>query len=453
VRILAPVSRSSTSQSSRILAGLVVGLSLGILAGWLFQNGGPMAAHAPELGWWIDEVIQPLGRVFLRIIFMVVIPLILSAIVIGTMEMGDVRTLGRIGVRTLLVTLLLSTLSVMLAMGLVNILQPGKALPEDRRDALVAAYSGASQKSIERGESRPSLSKTLLNFIPENPLAEAANAFNPNNQGGGLLAVMVFSLFVGIAMTVAPREKTAALRGVFEGMFEVSMVIIGFALRLAPLGVACLSFAVAARLGLDLFRTLGFYTAVVLLGLGLHQFVVYPLVLLVLGRRSPVEFFRGAREAIVTAFSTSSSNATLPVSLRVAESNLAIPPKIARFVLTVGASANQNGTALYEGITVLFLAQVFGVDLSLSQQVVVALMCIMAGIGTAGVPGGSLPLVVGVLLSIDVPAEAIAIILGIDRFLDMCRTALNVTGDLVIAVVVSRGEAAGVGSLPAAGAG
>ena len=428
------------SQSSRILAGLIIGLTLGIIAGWLFQPPGPLAAHSAALGWWIDEVIQPLGRVFLRIIFMVVIPLILSAIVIGTMEMGDIRTLGRIGVRTLAITLLLSTLSVMIALGLVNALQPGKALSDDRRDALVAAYSGASQKSIERGEHGQSLSKTLLNFIPENPLAEAVNSFNPDNTGGGLLAVMVFSLFVGIAMTVAPREKTAALRGVFEGMFEISMVIIGFALKLAPLGVACLSFAVAARLGLDLFRTLGYYTAVVLLGLALHQFVVYPVVLVLLGRRSPVEFFRGAKEAIVTAFSTSSSNATLPVSLRVAEEQLGIPPRIARFVLTVGASANQNGTALYEGITVLFLAQVFGVELTFAQQIVVALMCIMAGIGTAGVPGGSLPLVVGVLLTIRVPAEAIAIILGIDRFLDMCRTALNVTGDLVIAVVVSRGE-------------
>lgn len=436
----AHVKKSALSQSSRILAGLLIGLSLGLIAGWLFQAGGPLAAHASTLGWWIDEVIQPLGRVFLRIIFMVVIPLILSAIVIGTMEMGDIRTLGRIGVRTLLVTLLLSSISVGIALGLVNALQPGRALSEDRRDALVAAYSGDSRKSIERGERKQSFSKTLLNFIPENPLAEAANAFNPENAGGGLLAVMVFSLFVGVAMTVAPREKTATLRGVFEGMFEISMTIIGFALKLAPLGVACLGFGVAARLGLDLFRTLGFYTAIVLLGLSIHQFVVYPAVLWLLARRSPVSFFRGAKEAMITAFSTSSSNATLPVSLRVAEQDLAIPPRVARFVLTVGASANQNGTALYEGITVLFLAQVFGVELSFSQQIVVALMCIMAGIGTAGVPGGSLPLVVGVLLSINVPAEAIAIILGIDRILDMCRTTLNVTGDLVIAAVVSRDE-------------
>lgn len=434
------MGKTTDNLSRHILWGLAGGLTLGLLAGWAVAAGGPLAAHAASLSWWLDGVIQPAGRVFLRIIFMVVIPLIVSAIVIGVAEMGDARTLGRIGLRTLWVTLLLSGISVMIALGLVNLLQPGRAIDETRRVQLVAAYGGASEKSIERAKEAKPIAKTLLDLIPENPLAEAANAFNPDNTGGGLLSVMVFSLFIGVAMALSPPERVMVLRGFFDGVFEVSMKVIGFALKLAPFGVACLSFSVAARLGLDLFRTLGFYAAVVVGGLALHQFVVYPVVLVLLARRSPVEFFRGAKEAIVTAFSTSSSNATLPVSLRVAEEKLCIPPRIARFVLTIGASANQNGTAIYEGITVLFLAQVFGVNLTLGQQLIVALMCVMAGIGTAGVPGGSLPLVVGVLLTINVPAEAIAIILGIDRFLDMCRTALNVTGDLVIAAIVAKGE-------------
>ena len=419
-------SAASRSQAARILSGLLLGLVLGLVA----RAALPESAQ-PSLNWWIDQVIQPAGRIFLRIIFMVVIPLILSAIVIGTMEMGDVRTLGRVGWRALIATFALSAASVGIALGLVNLIQPGHSLSAESRQSLVQTYAGASQSQ--------SVATTLLNFIPENPLAEAVNAFNPENKGGGLLAVMVFSLFVGVALTIAPRERTATLRGFFDGMFEVSMVIIGFALRLAPFGVACLAFAVAARLGLDLFRTLGIYVGVVLLGLAIQQFVVYPLTLRFFAGRSPLRFLNDAKEAIITAFSTSSSNATLPVALRVAEKNLSIPPRIARFVLTVGASANQNGTALYEGVTVLFLAQVFGVDLTLTQQIVVALMCVMAGIGTAGVPGGSLPLVVGVLLSINVPPDAIAIILGIDRFLDMCRTALNVSGDLVIAAVVAKG--------------
>jgi DAACS family dicarboxylate/amino acid:cation (Na+ or H+) symporter len=241
-------------------------------------------------------------------------------------------------------------------------------------------------------------------------------------------------------MALAPPEKVAPLTGVLHGIFEVSMRIIGFAMLLAPIGVACLGFSLTATLGIDILRSLGFYAGVVVLGLAFHQFVSYSLFLKFIGGKSPALFFRQVQEAMLTAFSTSSSNATLPVSMRVAEEKLKLPPQISRFVLTVGASANQNGTALYEGVTVLFLAQVFGVDLSLSQQVVVALMCIVAGLGTAGVPGGSLPLVVGVLVTIGVPGESIAIILGIDRLLDMCRTTLNVTGDLVCAVLVSKGE-------------
>lgn len=221
------------------------------------------------------------------------------------------------------------------------------------------------------------------------------------------------------------------------------MRIIGFAMRLAPLGVACLSFSVTARLGMDIVTSLAAYAGTVVLGLALHQFGTYSVVVRFLGDRSPLRFFKDCEEAILTAFGTSSSNATLPVSLRVAEEKLKLPPQISRFVLTVGASANQNGTALYEGVTVLFLAQVFGVDLSLGEQIIVALMCILAGIGTAGVPGGSLPLVVGVLVTIGVPGGAIAIIMGIDRILDMCRTTLNVTGDLVCATVVARGESSG----------
>jgi len=268
------------------------------------------------------------------------------------------------------------------------------------------------------------------------------NAFNPEKANGGLIAVMVFSLFFGVAMTVTQGEVVAPLKGVVEAIFRVCLKIIDFAMGLAPVCVACLSFSLTATTGLELLRALGAYLAVVLGGMALHQFGVYSVVLALLGRKSPVVFFREAKEAIVTAFGTSSSNATLPVAMRVAEESLRLPPSISRFVLTVGASANQNGTALYEGVTVLFLAQVFGVDLTLAQQFTVALMCILAGVGTAGVPGGSLPLVVGVLMTIQVPPASIAIILGIDRFLDMCRTALNVTGDLVIATVLSRGEAA-----------
>lgn len=424
-------SPRSSNRSTWILVGLLVGAVLGGIARTWF--GGPQLDEV------VANVIRPLGSVFLRIIFMIVVPLILSAIVLGVVEMGDVRRLGRVGFKCLGMTLLLSGLSVVLGLTMVNVFAPGKRLDPEVRDRLQQTYASGAETKVSQAARKKPVSQTLLELIPENPLEEAVNSFNPEQQKGGLIAVMVFALFIGTAMTILPVETVAPLKSLLEAIFHVSLKIIDFAMALAPFGVACLSFALLATTGWDLLRSLLAYLGVVLAGMLIHQFGVYALVLRVLGGRSPWGWYRDAREAMITGFSTSSSNATLPVSIRVAEEDLKLPPRISRFVLTVGASANQNGTALYEGVTVLFLAQVFGVELSLLQQVVVALMCILAGVGTAGVPGGSLPLVVGVLISIDVPAQSIAIILGIDRFLDMCRTVLNVTGDLVIATVLANG--------------
>lgn len=426
--------KGSHTLAWRILLGLVIGITLGLLANAIWGKNA-------TLEWWITTVIIPIGNIFLRIIFMIVIPMVLSAIILGVAEMGDVRKLGRVGAKSLGITLLLAGTAVAIGLLVVNILQPGKSLSPEKRDQLSAQYREQGEKTVANEQQKMPLSETLLSLIPKNPLQEAVNAFEAKQNGGGMLAVMVFALFVGVAMAVSPPESVKTFKGFCQGTFEISMKIIGFAMRLAPLGVACLSFSVTARLGLDIVSSLAAYAGTVVLGLALHQFGTYSLVVKLLAGRSPLQFFKDCEEAILTAFGTSSSNATLPVSLRVAEEKLKLPPQISRFVLTVGASANQNGTALYEGVTVLFLAQVFGVDLSLGEQIVVALMCVLAGIGTAGVPGGSLPLVVGVLVTIGVPGGAIAIIMGIDRILDMCRTTLNVTGDLVCATVVARGEA------------
>jgi DAACS family dicarboxylate/amino acid:cation (Na+ or H+) symporter len=220
------------------------------------------------------------------------------------------------------------------------------------------------------------------------------------------------------------------------------MKIIAIAMKLAPIGVAALVFTVSAKLGLDIVAILGKFVFVVLAGLILQMLGVYSLVLRLMVRVNPWRFFRRMEDVIITAFSTSSSNVTLPTALRVGEENLGIPPKINRFVLTLGSTANQNGTALYEGVVVLFLAQFFGADLSFSQQVTVVLAAILAGIGTAGVPGGSLPVIVLVLQSVGVPGEAIGIIFGVDRILDMSRTVVNVTGDMTIAMFIAKSEGA-----------
>ncbi|HYB99897.1 MAG TPA: dicarboxylate/amino acid:cation symporter [Candidatus Limnocylindrales bacterium] len=417
----------------KILLGLGAGAVLG-LAGNLAL--GPDDAR---LLWASDNIAQPLGQIFLRLIFMVVLPLVFSALALGVVEIGDLSRLRRVGIATLLMTVLLSGASVGIGIGLVDTLEPGRQLSEQTRENLRERFASAdaTERAIAASKQAKPLRDVILDLIPKNPLQEMVGALDGSSPGGGMLAVMVFALLFGVAITMAPA-RTTALVAVLEGLYDVSMVIIAMAMKLAPVGVAGLVFALTATLGLEILSTLIGYVMVVLLALLLQATVVYSLALTLIGRVHPVRFYRSASDALVTAFGTSSSNATLPTSLRVAEEELHLPRDVSRFVLTVGSTANQNGTALYEGVTVLFLAQVFGVELSTGQQLTVVLLSILAGVGTAGVPGGSLPLVAILLLSVGIPAEGIGIILGVDRLLDMCRTALNVAGDLVIATCVNR---------------
>jgi DAACS family dicarboxylate/amino acid:cation (Na+ or H+) symporter len=255
-----------------------------------------------------------------------------------------------------------------------------------------------------------------------------------------MLQLMFFSLLGGVALTLVPSKTAEPLLKVLEAVYAVSGKIVDMMMQWAPYAVACLLFTNVARFGVDLLGALSWFVFTVLLGLALQMFGVYSLSVAILSRISPLEFFRRVKTVMLTAFSTSSSNATLPTALRVSEANLGVPREINSFVLTVGATANQNGTALYEGVTVLFLAQLAGVDLSLSQQIMVVYLAILGGIGTAGVPSGSIPFIVLVLATVNVNPALIAIILGVDRLLDMCRTTLNVVGDLTVATYVARAE-------------
>ncbi len=272
----------------------------------------------------------------------------------------------------------MSLASVFIGVGLVNLFKPGSSLPEEKRVQLREQYASDAADAMKKSAAAKPWQKTLLDMLPENPLQEMVGAVDGSSKGNGMLAVMFFSLVVGVALTLT-RERTGPLIGVIEGLFDVSMAIIGFAMKLAPLGVACLIFSVTATVGLEILQILLWFVGAVLLGLALQMFVIYSLMLIFVARVSPVQFFVSAREAIFTAFGTSSSNATLPTALRVAKENLNLRPEVSQFVLTVGSTANQNGTALYEGVVVLFLAQVFGVQLDIWQQVVVVLMSILRG--------------------------------------------------------------------------
>ncbi len=426
----------------KILIGLLIGALAGLLSHALLPH--PADGLHAGLRWTIANVTKPIGQVFIRMVLMVVVPLVFCALVLGVVGVGDVRRLGRMGLRTLIWTIVLSGLSVVVGITLVNAVQPGRLLSDEKRAAVAERYGLEAARMEEQAGKAKGVLETLLDIIPRNPLQEMVGALDGSSPGGGMLAVMFFALIFGIALSQV-GERGAGLVSALDGAYETLMCVIGYAMALAPYAVAALMFSLAAELGLEILSTLGGFAATVLGGLGIQLIVVYGLMLSLAGGRNPLRFFIGASEALMTAFATSSSNATLPTSLRVAEHDLRIRPDVSRFVLTVGATANQNGTALFEGVTVLFLAQVFGVDLSLPQQITVALMSVLAGIGTAGVPGGSIPLIVIVLQSVGVPAEGIGIILGIDRLLDMCRTSVNVAGDLAIAACVNRAEG-GLGS-------
>ena len=413
---------------TRILIGMLTGALLGVAANQLLGD-------TPGLLWLVDNVTMPAGKIFLRLIFMVVIPLVVSALILGVAELGDPRRLGRVGLRTLVFTVLLSSISVLIGVTLANLVRPGEGLSAESRAALMDVI-GRSQGSLKPPPAPKSGLQIVLDLIPENPIEAMTRAFQ-----GDMIAVMVFALILGIALTTIDRATAEPLLRWLQAVFETVMKVIDFAMRLAPYGVGALLFTLTARFGLEVLSRLGVYVLTVIVALALHQFLTYSIVLRVFGGMSPRVFFVRMREVMLTAFSTSSSNATLPTTLRVAEHELGIPRPIGNFVLTLGSTLNQNGTALYEGITVLFLAQFFGVQLTIGDQVTVVLLSILAGVGTAGVPGGSLPLVTALLVTVGVPAEGIAIILGVDRLLDMCRTVLNVTGDVTAAVCVARAEA------------
>jgi DAACS family dicarboxylate/amino acid:cation (Na+ or H+) symporter len=437
---------------TKILIGLVLGLVLGLAANWLgrlpvtegVENPADVNANGlhDRLEWFAQNLTEPAGKIFLRLMFMVVLPLVFSALSLAVVEIGDVRRLGKLGLKTLFFTAILSSTAVVLGIALVDLIRPGDKLPADKRDALVKQYEKGAAAVDENSKKAKPIRDLIVDLLPENPLQEMVGAIDGSSKGNGMLAVMVFSLILGAAITTVP-DKCAALIGWLEGLNAISMVIIGWAMRLAPVGAASLVFSITARLGFDILITLFWFVLTVLLGLGLHLVVTYPVVLSLFSRMSPRQFFRGAQEAMLVAFGTSSSSATLPTAIKVAETDLRLPKEISRFVLTVGATGNQNGTALYEGVVVLFMAQVFGKDLSVAQQIQVVLMSILAGVGTAGVPGGSLPLIVVLMTSLKIPGEGIAIIMGIDRILDMCRTVLNVTGDLVVATCVAGGSEPG----------
>jgi len=417
---------------------ILIGLAAGVITGITVNQA--LGGDHPKVVWIVDNITQPVGQLFLRLLLMIVVPLVFSSLVVGVAGIGDIRKLGRVGIKSFGYCLVISAISAVIGITLANTIRPGKRIDPNTAAALQQRYANDATKSVEAAKQASTATpKPLMAFVetivPKNPFYAIAGKEDAN-----MLHLMFFALMLGIAITLIPESVTGPVLRVLEGVYEITAKIIEIIMKFAPYAVACLLFNNTARFGLDLLQALAWFVATVLIGLALHMFGVYSISVYLLSRISPLEFFRRIKTVMLTAFSTSSSNATLPTALRISEQNLGVPPQINSFVLTVGATANQNGTALYEGVTVLFLAQLAGVDLTLGQQLMVVYLAILGGIGTAGIPSGSIPFIIGVLVTIGVNPALIAIILGVDRILDMCRTTLNVTGDITAATYVARSE-------------
>ncbi|MEZ4588436.1 MAG: dicarboxylate/amino acid:cation symporter [Gemmatimonadales bacterium] len=415
---------------TKILIGLLVGAAAGVLSNVLWRD-------EPALSWVVQTVTQPIGQIFLRMLFMVVVPLVFTSVTLGVASLGDLRRVGRVGGKTLLFFLGTTAHAVTIGLTISNLVRPGDGLDPAVQQALMQDFAQQASERVAASEATGFGINTFVNIVPRNPVAAASN--------GDMLGLIFFSLVFGIALTLIATERAQPVVRLLEGISDAVVVIIGFAMKLAPIGVAGLIFSVTAKFGWDLLQSLLVYVVTILLALLLHQFGVIGVLAKLLLGIGPGRFFGRCRELMVTAFSTSSSNATLPTTIKTAEEKFNVPREIAGFVLPVGATMNMNGTALFEGMTVLFLAQVFGVHLALGTQVIVVVMSVVTAVGVAGVPSGSIPLLVMVLGMVGVPGEGIALILGVDRILDMARTVPNVTGDLLASLWVARSEGADVG--------
>jgi proton glutamate symport protein len=410
---------------TKILIGLVAGVVVGTFANWA------------GITWLQDllQMIEPIGTVFIRLIMMIVIPLVVASLILGTASLGDIRKLGRLGGKTVLIYLFTTAVAVSIGLLLSNIVRPGSRIDPTTRDTIAASLAEDAAGRMTLAAEKPSVGETLLNMIPTNPFQSAAN--------GELLPLIIFSIIFGAAISLIARERRDMVLTFFNGVNDAVMVIIDWVMKLAPYAVFALVGSVVSTFGIDLLRSLLIYALVVAGGLLIHVLITYMgLVKLVVGM-NPIDFVKRILEVPLVGFSTSSSNATLPVTMEVAQEKLGVSRETASFVLPLGATINMDGTALYQAVAVMFIAQIYGVPMGVGEQLTIVMTATLASVGAAGVPSAGIITLILVLQSVGLGAHVqtgIALILGIDRILDMLRTAVNVTGDLTVAAVVARSE-------------
>jgi len=378
------------------------------------------------------DLTEWLGLLFLALIKMVVVPLVFCSLVVGVASLGDFRKLGRLGLRTILFFTGTTAIALGIGMGLTNLIRPGEWMSAEDRASLLESYAGGAASTVGKAADAPGLMDQLIAIVPTNPMASLAS--------GDMLQIIFFAVMFGVALTLLAPERSKLVIDVVDTCNDAMVILVHIAMKVAPYGVAALLFKVTGTTGISVLAALGVYGLVVLLGLLLHIIFTYGLTV-TFGVRLPFLGFLGAiKSAVMLAFSTSSSSATLPITIQCSEENVNVSPEVASFVLPLGATVNMDGTALYQGVAALFIAQIYSIDLSLGDQLAVILSATMASVGAAGVPGAGMITLALVLTTIGVPTEGLALVLGVDRLLDMFRTATNVIGDSTAAALMGRLE-------------
>jgi proton glutamate symport protein len=407
--------------STQILLAMVAGILLGLLLGYLSSapqyEDTTYAKAADSLLAKLDFV----GRLFIRLLKMIIIPLIVASLVSGVASLGDARSLGRLGGKTFLYYMSTTVLAVAVGLVLVNVIRPGERFDPDKAPTTMVAAESEP----------PSISSVLEDIVPDNIVDAMARS--------SVLSVIFFSILLGTAI-ISVGEKALPLAAFFESLNTVVMKIVGWIMALAPIGVFALMARMIGTLGLAVMKPLAFHMLTVLLGLAIHSVIILPLLLRVFARYSPLKFVKDMFSAVLTAFSTASSSATLPITMECIEENTGASNRVASFVLPLGATVNMDGTALYEAVAAMFIAQTYGIDLSIGQQLVIMLTATLASIGAAAIPSAGLVTMVIVLRSVNLPMEGIGMIWAVDRILDMFRTAVNVWGDSCGTAIIARLE-------------
>jgi len=413
---------------------IIIGLVLGLIWGLLSSISG--------INQFTSEWIKPFGTIFINLLKLIAVPLVLASLIVGVTSLRDITKLSRMGAKTIAIYLVTTVCAITIGLTIVNVVQPGKALPQETREELEASYGGTVEDrnaaALEVKE------RNIMDFFVD---IVPTNFFESASDNGNMLQVVFVAILLGLGIIQIPEQQGMVLVDFFDSLNDVIIKIVDLIMLAAPYGVFALMAAVIVDLAgddlmkaIDLLYALGWYCLAVVIGLTIHVFAVYSSLFKFFSNMKLLNFFRAIRPAMLLGFSTSSSSATLPVTMERVEKNLGVDEEVSSFVLPIGATINMDGTSLYQAIAAVFIAQALGLDLNIAQQLTIVLTATLASIGSAGVPGAGIIMLVIVLQAIEVPVEGIALILGVDRILDMCRTMVNITGDAAVSVAVAHSE-------------